>query len=302
MIWRRAAALLLVLLLVGGTSSAARTSGPVKAVATTTVLADFVAAVGGPHVRVEPIVRVGGDPHVYAPGPSDARRVTDAHIVFCNGLGLERWLNKLIGVSQDVKSVITLTHGLRPVVQRHGAYTGYPNPHMWMDPTLAEWYVEQVRDALVSLDPVHTADYERNARAYLDQLSELDHWIAAQISTIPRQRRRLVTTHDGFRYFGDRYDVDIAGTIWSISTERAPSAKDVQGLIEAVRREGVPTVFVETTVSPTLMERVAREAGAKLGDVLFADSVGAPGSGTATYLGMMRANARAIVHGLGGSK
>lgn len=171
-----------------------------------------------------------------------------------------------------------------------------------MDPTLARRYVERVRDVLAARDPGHAADYEKNARAYVERLALLDRWIAERVSSIPPQKRKLVTTHDAFRYFGGRYGLQVVGTIWSISTEREPSAAEIHRLIDAVRSQAVPAVFVETTINPKIMEQVARDAGVEVGRPLYGDSVGAPGNGAETYLGMMRANARAIVAGLGGTE
>jgi manganese/iron transport system substrate-binding protein len=282
----------------GGDSDGAR----IKAVATISILADFLTAVGGDQVSVQTIVHVGGDPHVYEPTPSDARRVADASIVFRNGLGLERWLDRLIGAPRPDRPVVTLTEGLEPMVQEQGTYAGAPDPHLWMDPVLARHYVQRTRDALSRLDPAHATAYAENAEAYLRQLAELDLWIAKQIATIPQANRKLVTTHDAFRYFGVRYGLEVVGTIWSISTEREPSAAEIRRLIDGVRAARVPTVFVETTVNPRLMERVARDAGVAVGEPLYGDSVGSPGSGADTYIGMMRANTRSIVRGLGGTE
>jgi zinc/manganese transport system substrate-binding protein len=198
---------------------------PIRAVATISILADFVAAVGGDLVRVEPIVPVGGDPHVYEPTPGDARRVAAAAIVVRNGLGLEPWLDRLTGASRPDRPVITLTGGLGPLVQEGGTGAGDPDPHLWMDPLLARRYVDGVRAALARIDPANTASYAGNADRYLRQLDDLDRWIADQIARVPRARRKLVTTHDAFRYFGVRYGLDVVGTIWSVSTERRRSAK-----------------------------------------------------------------------------
>jgi ABC-type Zn uptake system ZnuABC Zn-binding protein ZnuA len=167
-----------------------------------------------------------------------------------------------------------------------------------MDPVLAIGYVEAVRDALTAADPGGADAYAANADAYVELLTELDREIARDIATVPPERRKLVTTHDAFRYFGDRYGLDVVGTIWGISTEREPSAEEVGRLVDAVREQDVPIVFVETTVNPQLMERVARDAGVGVGEPLYGDSLGAAGSGADTYVGMMRTNAGRIVTGL----
>lgn len=272
----------------------------ILAVSTISILEDFVFAVGGDRVESRTIVHIGGDPHVYEPVPSDARLVADADIVFTNGLGLERWIDKLIESAGVDRPVVTLTDGLTPLVEESGVYAGDPDPHMWMDPMLAARYVEAARDALTELDPEGAEEYAANARAYIAELEELDRWIADQMATIPEPNRKLVTTHDAFRYFGERYGLTIVGTIWAISTEREPSADEIRTLVDAIRSEGVPTLFIETTINPRVMQQVARDAGVGIGEPLYGDSVGEPGSGAEAYVGMMRANTRSIVAGLGG--
>jgi len=158
--------------------------------------------------------------------------------------------------------------------------------------------VENIRDALIAFDPPGRATYEANAARYLRELETLHRWIQQQVAQIPPERRKLVTTHDAFRYFGHRYGFKVVGTIWGISTEDEPSAQEIARLVEAIRRERVPAVFVETTINPKLMERVAREAGVRIGPKLYGDSLGPPGSGADTYVGMMRHNVRAIVEAL----
>ena len=170
-----------------------------------------------------------------------------------------------------------------------------------MDPVAVRRYVDTISSALSDLDPAHAEDFRRNARRYRQRLDRLDEFVAVQLSTIPAEQRRLVTTHDAFRYFGQRYGLEVAGTIWSVSTEREPSATEVATLVDTVRSQGVPAVFVETTINPDLMQQVARDAGVVVGPPLYGDSLGEPGSGADTYLGMMRANTAALVTGLGGS-
>lgn len=282
-----------------GVPPARGSAGRPLVVTTISILADFVEAVGGERIEVRSIVPIAGDPHVYEPTPSDARLAADADLIVRNGLGLERWLDKLIESAGGVP-VVTATDGLTAIVEESGTYAGDPDPHMWMDPSLARHYVETIRDALVDLDPPGREAYRANAERYLRELAELDTWIEAQSGSIPPQNRKLVTTHDAFRYFGVRYGLEVVGTIWSISTEREPSADEIRRLVDAVREHGVLAVFVETTISPKLMEQVARDAGVTVGEPLYGDSVGEPGGGAETYVGMMRHNAEAIVSALGG--
>ncbi|MGI8574145.1 MAG: metal ABC transporter solute-binding protein, Zn/Mn family [Egibacteraceae bacterium] len=260
---------------------------------TISILADFGRAVAGEHLRVESLVEIGGDPHTFEPRPSDAARITEADLIVRNGLGLEHWLDQLIDDASAQRPVATLTDGL--TAARNGAA---PDPHLWMDPELASEYVDRIAEAFSELDPAHAAAYHRNAAAYQRRLARLDAEMAALLDDVPAQRRRLVTTHDAFRYFGERYGLKIVGTIWSVSTEREPSAREISRLVDGIRAVDVPVVFVETTINPDLMRRVAHDGGVGVGEPLYGDSVGEIGSGAESYEGMMRTNARRIQRGL----
>ena len=278
-------------------AAAAEGTGPPLAVATISILADFVRAVAGERLEVVSIVHVGGDPHTYEPVPSDARRIADADLVVRNGLGLERWMDRLIETNAKAR-VVTATEGLAPLVQADGAYEGHPDPHLWMDPVLAAAYVRNIETALAERYPQHSTEFAENARRYAERLEALDRDIAQALSGIEEARRKLVTTHDAFRYFGRRYGVEVVATIWGISTEREPSAREIRSIVDGIREHGVRSVFVETTVNPALMLRIAEETGIHVGAPLYGDSVGPPGSGADTYVGMMRANASAVAEGL----
>lgn len=300
---RKFAALLFAALLVlaGCTSPSQGAAGDKpRAAVTISIIADMVKAVAGDAVQVESIVPIGGDPHVYEAKPSDARLVADAAIVFRNGAGLERWLDELIDTGVEDQPVVTATDGLQPLIQSEGQYAGDPDPHMWMDPQLASAYVDNITEGLSGLLPDEADEFAANAEEYKGRIAELDTQIRELVSTIPEANRKLVTTHDAFRYFGDRYGLQVIATIWGISTEKEPSADEVGTIVDAVRASGVPTVFVETTINPRLMERVATDAGVQVGTPLYGDSVGEEGSGAEDYIGMMLTNARSIAAGLGG--
>ncbi len=274
------------------------TSGRPTVVATISILADFTRQVAGDRLEVTSLLPVGSDPHTYEPVPQDVRRVAEAHVLVYNGLKLEKWLEKLLENAGGRFVKVEATRGLQPVLQQSGPDRGDPDPHLWMDPVFAQTYVRNIRDALVAFDPAGRAVYEANAQRYLRELERLHRFVQKQIQQIPPAHRKLVTTHDAFRYFGRRYGLAVVGTIWGISTEDEPSAQEIAQLVDRIRRERVPAVFVETTISPKLMERVAREAGVRIGGRLYGDSLGPPGSGAETYLGMMRHNVRVIVEAL----
>lgn len=295
-------ALCLVVVLALGAAIEARAVTPQRpvVVASISILADFVRAVAGDALVVESLVPVGSDPHTYEPVPSDARRLAGAELVFRNGFGLERWLDKLIGVSRSPNTVITLTDGMPSLRVAEGAYAGDADPHAWMDPERARHYLAGVERALVVRYPRHATTFAANANRYRRELDALDAEIRSLIATVPPARRQLVTTHDAFRYFSERYGLRLVASIWGISTETEPSAREVARIVSAIRSAGVSVVFVETTINPKLMRRIAAEAGVRVGDALYGDSVGVAGSGADTYIGMMRANARSIARGLAG--
>lgn len=272
---------------------------PVQVVATMSIVADLAAKVGGDRVEVDTIVPVGVDPHTFEASPSDAAGVEQADLVVANGSGLEEaWLLDMVG-GRDAP-VAVLTDGLEPLRGTVGHDDDEPDPHMWNDPVLVRTYVERLVDALTEVDPEGADHYADEAAGVLAELDALDEWVRAGVETIPADHRKLVTTHDAFSYFGERYGLEIVGTLYGVSTEVEPSPTDVARLVESVRDAGVPTIFIESLTDPALMERVAAEAGVEVGDELLGDSVGEAGSGAETYDAMLRHNARAIIEGLGG--
>ena len=283
-----------------GDVAAEEAAGPLSVVATMSIVADLTEQVGGDLVEVETIVPTGADPHTFEPRPGDARLVEQADLLVSNGAGLEeRWLSDML--ERAGARHVALAADLDPRRFEEGDDAGEPDPHMWNDPLLVrDGYLPALTDALAEALPRDAAEeVAARAEAYTADLDELDAWIADAVATIPEDHRKLVTTHDAFAYFGQRYGVEVVGTLYGVSTEVEPSPAEVAELVDAIRDEGVVAVFIETLTSPELMERVASEAGVELGDDLLGDSVGEE-PGTDDYLGMMRANVGAIVEGLGG--
>lgn len=297
------ATLVLALSACAGTARPApRAAGdPLLVVTTISIFADLARAVGGADVEAVTVVPVGGDPHTYEPRPSDARLLAGADLILTNGLGLTPTLDPLVDAAGRKVPVVVLSDGLTPIVQEAGTYAGDPDPHLWMDPTLVRHYVANLTDGLTRIAPDRSSQFTAGAAAYQAELDRLDRWIHDRVATIPPGNARLVTTHDAFRYFTARYPIERTGSVFDVSTESEPSATDLAELVAKIRSQGVPAVFVETTINPQLMRRVARDAGTALGEPLYGDSVGEPGSGAETYEEMMRTNTRHIVTALGGT-
>ncbi len=295
-----AVSLMLLLFFTLGCSQPKETDTPdkIRVVTTINILGDLIETVAGDRIDVFHILPVGGDPHIYQPVPRDLITISQADAVFCNGLTLELWLQELIENAGGERPTYILTEGLEPHYQQGGEWDGHPDPHLWMDPLRTIRYVENIRNALIELDPARTEEYTLNAATYIDALQELDAWMRTEFEVIPPACRKLITTHDAYRYFGESYDFEIIGTIWGISTDEEPSAKEIAALVTLIRDVGVPAVYIESTVNPKLLQQVANEANAEIGGILYGDSLGALGSGAETYVMMMQSNTRIIAEGL----
>jgi ABC-type Zn uptake system ZnuABC Zn-binding protein ZnuA len=279
----------------GGGSAAGAGGGPVV-VATTTQVADFARAVAGRRADVRQILTPNSDPHAYEPRPSDVRAVTGAKVVVRSGGDLDDWL---VGVLRNAGSDARAVELIKAVHTREGE--GAVDPHWWQDPRNAAIAVGRIRDALIAADPGGRAAYSANAAGYLRRLHRLDRAIAACMARIPARERRLVTDHDALGYYADRYGIEVIGTVIpALSTQAQASAGEVARLVRTIRRAGVTTIFPESSTSAKLERAIARDAGARVGPPLYADSLGPAGSAGATYLGSLRANTRALVAGFTG--
>jgi ABC-type Zn uptake system ZnuABC Zn-binding protein ZnuA len=269
------------------------TSGP-RVVATTTQLADIARNIAGDRASVAQILTPNSDPHDYEPRPGDAKALADAQLVLQSGGDVDSWLGDLVATAGSDARTVTLIDAVRT---REGE--GHEvDPHWWQDPRNAEVAVQRIRDALAKTDPGGTATYDAHAEAYLGRLRALDASIARCMERIPAGERRLVTNHDALGYFADHYGITVVGAVIpALSTEARASAGETQDLVRTIRREGVSTIFPESSVNPKLEKAIASEAGAKVGPALWADSLGPKGSPGATYLGSLRFNAEAMAEG-----
>jgi ABC-type Zn uptake system ZnuABC Zn-binding protein ZnuA len=268
-------------------------------VATTTILADLVAQVGGDRVRVESLVPKGGEVHTFDPKPSDIRRVTEARIVFRNGLGLDDWLGDLVSDAGTDARVVALAEELPGVAYLGGDEPGEAtNPHVWMNVAYAARYADRIGEVLGALDPEGSAVYQANAKAYGARLTALDDEVRARLAAIPAADRTVVAFHDAMAYFAAAYGLTIDGTVVD-SPGQEPSARDVGRLAARIRDLHVKAIFGEAQFNPVVVEILASETGASVVTDLYTDSVGdAP---LDTYESVMRWNVDRVVEALGGS-
>lgn len=264
-------------------------------VASFSILADLARNVGGDRIEVFALVGPDGDAHVYQPTPADVGKVAAAKLVIVNGLGLEGWIDRLIEASRAQAPVVVATKGVTP--RREEGGHGGDDPHAWQSVADAEIYVANIRDGLISIDPSGADTYRANAERYLARLADLDEETRATIAEIPEQRRRIISTHDAFAYFGAAYGLRFIAPEGG-STEAEPSARDVAKIIRQIRAEKIPAVFLENISDPRLTKRIAAESGAKIGGTLFSDALSPTGGPAATYIELVRHNVRELAAAL----
>ncbi|MGO4707407.1 metal ABC transporter substrate-binding protein [Microvirga sp. 2MCAF38] len=284
-------------------NATAQSTDKLKVVVTFSILGDLVRNVGGERTEVTNLVGPNGDAHVYAPTPADGRRLNEAKVVFANGLKFEGWINRLIKSSGTKAAVIEAAKGVKPLAGEdehgHDAKKGHSHdhsafdPHAWQNVANAEIYVANIRDALVAADPAGKATYEANAADYLKKLQTLDGEIKALVDKIPTERRRIITSHDAFRYFEAAYRIDFIAP-QGVSTDAEASAKDVAKIIKQIKADKITAIFVENISDPRLMDRIAKETGAKIGEPVFSDALSDASGPAGTYIDMMRHNIRAF--------
>jgi ABC-type Zn uptake system ZnuABC Zn-binding protein ZnuA len=272
--------------------------GGLKVVASTTIVGDVAAQVGGDLIELTVLFPPGADPHTFEPRPQDVAAISDAEVIVVNGLGLEEALEPLLEANAKGR-IVHASEGIEVLAfegEEHHHEGG--DPHTWTDPNNVIVWTENIAAALSEADPSNAAAYRANADAYIASLRELDGWIRAEFAKIPAERRKLVTDHLAFGYLADEYGLEQVGAlIGSFSTNAAPSAQELAALEDKIREQGVPAVFVGKTVNPALAEQLAQDTGVKLVHV-YTGSLSEPGGEADSYLKFMRYNVNAIVEAL----
>jgi manganese/iron transport system substrate-binding protein len=267
--------------------------GPKRVLTTFTIIQDMAQNVAGTSAIVESITKPGAEIHDYEPTPLDLVKAQDADLVLWNGLGLERWFEKFLQQVRDVPAVV-LSEGVEPMGIAEGPYTGKPNPHAWMSPANAIIYVENIRKALVKLDPGNEAAYNSNAAAYTEKLKAVDAPVREQLEKIPADQRWLVTSEGAFSYLIRNYGMKEL-YLWPVNADQEGTPQQVQKVVDTVRANRIPVVFSESTISDKAMRQVAKETGARFGGVLYVDSLTSDDGPASTYLKMLEYNADTIV-------
>ena len=300
--------------------------GPIRVVATFSILGDMVSRIGGEHVAVTTLVGPDGDTHVYRPTPAAARAVSEADILVVNGLDFEGWLDRLIETASFGGVRVVATAGVEPLTfegddgdehdgghdheeskaaedhgdehdgqdaHDHGAF----DPHAWQSLRHAVTYVDNVTMALAKASPESASTFYRNRAVYVAELEALDAEIRSLLAELPDGARTIVTSHDAFQYFGRDYGLAFIAP-QGLSTESEASAKDVVRLIERIRSQGIRAVFLENIADPRLLKRIADETGATIGGTLYPGALSGPEGPAPTYLDMMRHNARTLAQAL----
>jgi ABC-type Zn uptake system ZnuABC Zn-binding protein ZnuA len=284
----------------GGGAGGDRTGGGggLRVVATSTQVADLAANVGGDRVQVTSLLKPGIDPHDYEPSPADIDAIAHADLVLENGVGLESWLHDTIASSGFDGPVVDTSQGVR--LRMAG---GAADPHIWQDPRNAERMAANIERGLAAAEPSAATTFQANLAAYTRQLQALDSEVQRQIDSLAN--KKLVTNHDAFGYYIDRYRLQLVGSVIpSFDTSAELSGRDIRDLVAKIKATRVKAIFSETSLPPRTAETIGREAGVKVvtgEDALYGDTLGPRGSDGDTYIKMIRHNTRTIVSNLSGS-
>jgi len=266
-----------------------------QVVTTFTVIQDIAQNVAGDAAEVQSITKPGAEIHDYQPTPQDIAQAQSADLIIWNGLNLERWFERFFQNMKNVPAVVA-TDGITPVSIYEGEYSGKPNPHAWMSTSNALIYIENIKNAFIKYDPQNAKTYEENATRYAEKIKQLDKPLREKLAQVPENKRWLVTSEGAFGYLTKDYGFKEV-YLWPINAEQQGTPKQVRKVIDAVRKNNIPVVFSESTISPKPMKQVAKETGAKYGGVLYVDSLSNKDGPVPTYVDLLNVTVSTIVKG-----
>lgn len=289
-----------VAVLATAAATAPASAKTLEAIASFTVLADMVRQVGGEHVHVTSMVPPNGDPHEYEPTPDDAKNIKGADVVFTSGLGLEGWFGRLTKASGYAGKPVIASDGIKTRKMEEDGKT-ITDPHAWNSIPNAEIYVHNIEKALIKADPDDAAAFKENADKYEAKLKDLDAYAHAQVESVPKDERKVLTTHDALSYFGAVYGVKFLSPL-GFSTENEPSAAQVASVIKQIKAEHVQTYFFENSNDPRLVKQIADATGAQPGGELFVEALSPTDGPAPTYVDMFKYNVDKLVAGMKASQ
>lgn len=276
-------------------------AAPLQVVASFSILGDLVKQIGGEHVDVKTLVGPDGDAHVFQPTPADAKTITASSIVFVNGLGFEGWMGRLVSSANFKGKLVTVSDGIAKTLtmEDEDGHEAKPvtDPHAWQSLTNGRLYVQNIAKALSAADAANATSYKAKADALDKELATLDVWVKTEIAKLPASKRKVISSHDAFGYFASAYGVTFMAPV-GISTEAEPSAKGMKKLIEQIKHEGVKAIFFENMASAKLVNQLASEAGAAVGQALYADALSPANGPAATYQAMFKYNVTHLVEAM----
>ncbi len=283
--------------LLAGSGTAFAQAKKLRVVTTFTVIQDIAQNVAGEAAIVESITKPGAEIHDYQPTPLDVVKAQSADLVLWNGMNLERWFERFFENVKSVKSAV-VTDGIEPMGIKEGPYEGKPNPHAWMSTKNALIYVENIRKAMADADPAQAETYARNAKAYSERITAVDAPLRARLDKVPADKRWLVSSEGAFSYLARDYSWREA-YLWPINADQQGTPQQVRRLIDLVRKNKIPALFSESTISDKPAIQVARETGAHYGGVLYVDSLSAEDGPVPTYLKLLEVTVDTIAKGFG---
>lgn len=286
----------LILALTLGVLSQGVMAKTLNVVSSFSVLGDMVQQVGGEHVHVDTLVGPDGDPHTFEPSPQDSVLLSKADVVVVNGLGLEGWLDRLIKASGFKGELVVASKGVKTHTLDEDGKT-VTDPHAWNSAANGALYAKNILAGLIKADPQDEAALNASGQKYIAELTQIDSWAKARFTAIPQAKRKVLTSHDAFGYFGRAYGVTFLAP-QGLSSESEASAAQVGALIQQIKADGVHTWFMENQLDPRLVKQIAAATGAQPGGELYPEALSKPGGVADSYVKMLRHNVESLANSM----